>query len=136
MFICIESVLYKNSFFGAIPKELAELTMLEVLDLRSNKLNGTIPTEIGDMLSLKHLWVHYCVLLFASLHSILKLWLFYHEYIYFVVHARLICDNDFQGSMPFEIEKPNMLIELQYDENLASDSSSGINCINKKVRHW
>eukprot|EP00268_Persea_americana_P033210 TRINITY_DN32944_c0_g2_i3.p1 TRINITY_DN32944_c0_g2~~TRINITY_DN32944_c0_g2_i3.p1 ORF type:complete len:693 (+),score=153.99 TRINITY_DN32944_c0_g2_i3:250-2328(+) len=50
-------VLYKNSFFGAIPKELAELTMLEVLDLRSNKLNGTIPTEIGDMLSLKHLLI-------------------------------------------------------------------------------
>lgn len=31
--------------------------MLELLDVRGNNLTGTIPTEIGHMLSLKHLWV-------------------------------------------------------------------------------
>lgn len=56
-FAWIGSVLYKNNFSGDIPKEIAGLTMLELLDVRGNNLTGTIPTEIGHMLSLKHLWV-------------------------------------------------------------------------------
>lgn len=54
------SMLSKNNFFDSVPKEIAKLTMLEVLDLRSNKLNGPLPIEIGDMLSLKCLWVSCC----------------------------------------------------------------------------
>ncbi|KAE8704549.1 putative LRR receptor-like serine/threonine-protein kinase MRH1 [Hibiscus syriacus] len=49
------SVLYKNRFSGAIPKEFGELMKLELLDLRENDLGGTIPAEIGKMLSLKRL---------------------------------------------------------------------------------
>ncbi|KVI00943.1 Leucine-rich repeat-containing protein [Cynara cardunculus var. scolymus] len=49
------SVLSHNQFAGAIPKELGELTMLEVLDLRDNNLSGHIPSELGRMHSLKRL---------------------------------------------------------------------------------
>lgn len=55
IFVWFASVLQKNSFFGSVPKEIAKLIMLEVLDIRSNKLNGTLPIEMGDMLSLKRL---------------------------------------------------------------------------------
>ncbi|XP_072998811.1 protein MALE DISCOVERER 1 isoform X1 [Typha latifolia] len=48
-------VLYKNNFYGAIPKEIGGLTMLELLDLSSNNLDGTIPVELGEMHSLKYL---------------------------------------------------------------------------------
>ncbi|XP_039016233.1 protein MALE DISCOVERER 2-like [Hibiscus syriacus] len=53
-------VLYKNHFFGVIPKEFGELTKLELLDLRENNLGGTIPAEIGNILSLK------CLLLYDN----------------------------------------------------------------------
>lgn len=53
--LSIDSVLFKNNFSGAIPKELGQLTKLEQLDLRDNNLSGAIPAEIGRMLSLKHL---------------------------------------------------------------------------------
>ncbi|KAK1322382.1 putative LRR receptor-like serine/threonine-protein kinase MRH1 [Acorus calamus] len=48
-------ILYKNNFSGVIPKELGNLTMLELLDLRGNHLSGMIPAELNEMLSLKHL---------------------------------------------------------------------------------
>ena len=51
----LNSVLCKNYFSGYIPKELGDLTKLELLDLRDNNLTGSIPAEIGRMLPLKHL---------------------------------------------------------------------------------
>ncbi|XP_035843431.1 protein MALE DISCOVERER 2 isoform X7 [Helianthus annuus] len=48
-------VLSQNKFSGVIPKELGELTMLEVLDLRDNNFSGHIPSELGRMPSLKRL---------------------------------------------------------------------------------
>lgn len=56
-FICINRVLQKNHFSGVIPKELGELTKLELLDLSNNKLSGIIPVEISRLPSLKRLWV-------------------------------------------------------------------------------
>lgn len=53
--VYMDSVLFKNHFSGAIPKELADLTKMEQLDLRDNNLSGTIPAEIGRMRSLKRL---------------------------------------------------------------------------------
>ena len=40
-------------FFGQIPKDIGNLTELEVLSLGENELNGTIPKSIGN---LKKLW--------------------------------------------------------------------------------
>lgn len=41
--------------------------MLELLDLRNNNLSGAVPTEIREMLSLKHLWVYNHKLIFHLL---------------------------------------------------------------------
>ncbi|XP_058100835.1 protein MALE DISCOVERER 2-like isoform X2 [Magnolia sinica] len=76
--------------------------MLELLDLRANDLSGTIPAEIGNMLSLKYL---------------------------------LLCDNKFQGSIPTDFGKLNMLFERQYDQSCMTDVATGIDCINREVRH-
>ncbi|CAK7350410.1 unnamed protein product [Dovyalis caffra] len=51
----MEDVLYQNHFTGAIPKEIGELSKLELLDLRNNNFSGAIPEEIGRLLSLKYL---------------------------------------------------------------------------------
>lgn len=52
---CFSSVLSHNHFHGVIPKEIGKLNMLEVLDLRDNKLIGNIPPEVETMQSLKYL---------------------------------------------------------------------------------
>lgn len=53
--LCIDSILYKNCFFGTIPREIEGLTQLKLLDLRENNLSGTIPTEISRIINLKYL---------------------------------------------------------------------------------
>lgn len=55
--VSIDSILFKNHFSGAIPKEIGELTKLEQLDLRENNLSGAIPAEIGRILLLRRLYV-------------------------------------------------------------------------------
>ena len=43
---------------GAVPSSLANLTLLESLDLSMNQLTGTIPLAMcSDLLSLRHLIV-------------------------------------------------------------------------------
>jgi hypothetical protein len=49
------SVLSNNFFGGVIPKEIAGLDTLEILDLSNNNLTGEVPQEIAEMPSLKHL---------------------------------------------------------------------------------
>lgn len=46
-------ILSTNNLYGDIPKEIEDLSELEVLDLRDNKLDGTVPSELGRISSLK-----------------------------------------------------------------------------------
>jgi len=55
LLLILSSLLPKNNFRGRIPREFGGLFALEVLDLSSNKLDGTIPEELGAMPLLKQL---------------------------------------------------------------------------------
>ena len=45
--------LYTNQLTGSIPTELGQLTQLKVLNLYSNQLTGPIPTELGQLTQLQ-----------------------------------------------------------------------------------
>ena len=47
--------LHNNQLSGSIPKELGNLTNLEVLRLYGNELSGSIPTELGNLVNLTEL---------------------------------------------------------------------------------
>ncbi len=47
--------LHSNQLTGGIPPELGDLTGLEVLNLRSNQLTGGIPPELGKLANLREL---------------------------------------------------------------------------------
>ncbi|OAD22816.1 putative leucine rich repeat protein, partial [Candidatus Thiomargarita nelsonii] len=49
--------LSSNKLTGSIPSELGNLTQLTVLYLYSNKLTGSIPTELGNLTYLQVLWL-------------------------------------------------------------------------------
>lgn len=48
---------------------------------------------------------------------------------------RLLCNNEFEGSIPVELTRPNLQFELQCDENLISSVVAGIGCLNRKCGH-
>ncbi|EXB38223.1 putative LRR receptor-like serine/threonine-protein kinase [Morus notabilis] len=98
-------VLYKNHFSGAIPKDIGELRELELLDLRDNNLSGTIPAEIGS------------------------------KQTEFVLHPRLLCDNRFEGSLPMDLGRLNLLSEFQFDNYLAPTGFPGIGGVSRKFGH-
>ena len=50
--------------------------------------------------------------------------------------SRLLCDNKFEGSIPIDAGKLNLLSELQFDENLTSPVASGTGFANRKFGHW
>lgn len=50
-----ELVLSDNEFNGTIPSELFNLVPLQYFYVENNNLTGTIPTEIGNLLQLKRL---------------------------------------------------------------------------------
>jgi len=47
--------LYSNSLRGSLPSELGQLTNLQVLDFYNNQLTGTIPSELGQLVNLQAL---------------------------------------------------------------------------------
>lgn len=49
----IHSILQNNSFYGVVPREIGELHKLEVLDLRQNNLSGSLPADLGNILSME-----------------------------------------------------------------------------------
>ncbi|THG04935.1 hypothetical protein TEA_012157 [Camellia sinensis var. sinensis] len=54
-----------------------------------------------------------------------------------LTHLRslLLCNNNFDGDLPPELGKLNLLSELQFDENLAFAVTTKIGCINRKFGH-
>jgi hypothetical protein len=52
----IELELYSNNLQGTLP-DLSELSALQLLDLRMNRLTAPIPDSIGNLKSLQHLYL-------------------------------------------------------------------------------
>ena len=50
--------LNNNQLNGSIPSEIGNLTKLRELRLYGNQLTGSIPQEIGQLTSLQSLWLH------------------------------------------------------------------------------
>ena len=61
---------FGNYFAGTIPRELAKLKKLEILDLYANQLSGTIPSELGKLPKLSEYFLYYC--LFVMLTRLMK----------------------------------------------------------------
>lgn len=72
--------LYKNNIQGTIPSELGNLKSLISLDLYNNNISGIIPPSLGKLKSLVFLWVYRvaCFLShFLTLWGLLTKWTFF-----------------------------------------------------------
>ena len=49
--------LEEKELSGSIPSDLAELDAMEILELNGNMLTGSIPPEIGSLVSLRYLYL-------------------------------------------------------------------------------
>jgi hypothetical protein len=47
----------------------------------------------------------------------------------------LLRDNKFEGSIPLEIRRLNLLSEFRFDGNLASAAATGVSFVNRKLGH-
>ena len=84
--------LNNNSLNGTIPSDIGDLTSLTILRLHANSLSGSIPTEIGNLTSLTTLWLH---------------------------------DNSLSGSIPTEIGNLTSLTDLRLHQNSLSGVETG-----------
>lgn len=83
----IELYLWQNNLNGTIPSELGDLTFLSILNLFGNQLRGEIPPELGNLTSL--------VLLNLS-------------------------QNELRGTIPIDLSKLTFLVILNLSDNLLS----------------
>lgn len=54
----------------------------------------------------------------------------------FPFHLRLLCGNKFEGNIPSDLGRLNLLSDLQFAENLTLTSATGIGCVNRKFGLW
>lgn len=54
----------------------------------------------------------------------------------FFLHPRLLCDNRFEGSLPMDLGRLNLLSEFQFDDSLLRTGFTGIGGVSRKFGHW
>ncbi|KAJ6893676.1 protein MALE DISCOVERER 2 isoform X1 [Populus alba x Populus x berolinensis] len=114
------------SLEGTLAPELGKLVNLRSLVLYRNHFTGTIPKEIGELKKLELLDLrnnNFSGAIPEEIGRLLSL-----KYL-------LLRDNKFEGSIPPEIRRLDLLYELQFDGNLASGSTTGVSCVNRKLGH-
>ncbi|XP_039173376.1 putative receptor-like protein kinase At3g47110 [Eucalyptus grandis] len=101
-----------NHIFGTLPSGIGNLISLESLEMRGNKISGNIPSEIGKLNKLKHLdlsdneFSGQIPESFANLRMLIKLYL---------------NNNNFRGLIPSSLKDCQNLLLL----NLSSNNLSG-----------
>ena len=97
-----------NRLLGSLPPEIGDLAQLRELDLRFNDLIGSIPPEIGNLAALRELHLHYNDLSgsippgMGNLTELRELWLHF---------------NNLSGSIPAELGSLDNLLELRLHDN-------------------
>jgi Leucine-rich repeat (LRR) protein len=105
--------LNSNRLTGSIPSEIGNLTNLTYLYLSSNQLSGSIPPEIGNLTNLKYLYLSYNQLsgsIPPEIGNLTNL-----QYLY-------LSSNQLSGSIPPEIGNLTNLIRLGLSSNQLSGS--------------
>ncbi|KAA3478509.1 protein MALE DISCOVERER 2-like [Gossypium australe] len=124
---------------GTLAPELGKLSDLRSLVLYRNRFSGVIPKEFGELTKLELLDLRendLSGMVPAEIRemSSLKCLCVHFIYLFMLVHNVLLYDNKFDGSIPSEFGKLKLLSELQFDKNLASILATRIGCANRKFR--
>lgn len=105
--------LHSNWLTGTIPTELGLITSLKALMLNKNGLTGTLPTELGLLTSLANVRLHESPLN-GTIPSELGLWK--------NISRLILFRNDFSGSIPSEVFSLRSLQRWELLENNLSGS--------------
>ncbi|KAJ8761481.1 hypothetical protein K2173_001614 [Erythroxylum novogranatense] len=117
--------LNSQSLEGTLAPELGKLIHLRSLILFKNHFSGTIPKEIGELAKLELLDLRDNNLSGTVPVEIGKLT---------SLNCLLLCDNNIEGGIPPEIRNLSQLSELQFDEDLAA-APTRISYVNRKLGH-
>ncbi|KAM1455649.1 protein MALE DISCOVERER 2-like isoform X1 [Malus sylvestris] len=115
------------SLEGTLVPELGKLSHLRSLVFYKNRLSGVIPKEIGGLTRLELLDLrnnNLSGMIPVELSSMLSL------------KRLLLCDNRFEGTIPLELTRLSSLSELQFDDYLTPNETTGFGCVNRKFGHW
>ena len=106
--VLIEITLDDNNLNGTIPSELGNLDSLLIIDLFGNSLNGTIPSELGNLEELQEFYLDENSLSGPVPHELTNLVL---------LESLYLTDNDLTGSLPTNLTQLTALRFFGYDGN-------------------
>jgi Leucine-rich repeat (LRR) protein len=92
--------LHRNRLTGSIPSEVGLVVSLKDIVVYDNRLSGEIPSELGELVALTHL----------------SLW-----------------SNRLTGSVPEEIEQLSLLQEVYFDDNDLKAGSESLLCNSSQI---